>query len=111
MGLTRHITIPKTAAMNENLRDRDDALAPLLASGWQLVDGRDALSKRFAFATFVDAFGWMTRVALWAEKHDHHPEWFNVYATVDVTLCTHDVGGLSALDVELAKKMDELAAR
>ena len=75
-----------------------------------MVEGRDALMKRFLFANFVDAFGWMTRVALWAEKHDHHPEWFNVYATVDVILSTHDVGGLSALDVALATQMDELAA-
>jgi len=96
--------------MIEKLKDRDEALAPLLDAGWQMVEGRDALTKRYDFANFVAAFGWMTRVALWAEKWNHHPEWLNVYATVDVTLSTHDVGGLSELDLELAAKMDELAA-
>jgi 4a-hydroxytetrahydrobiopterin dehydratase len=77
--------------------------------GWTLVTGRNAMSKRFQFADFNAAFGWMTRVALVAEKIDHHPEWFNVYRTVDVTLSTHDAGGLTQLDVTLAKAMDRLA--
>jgi 4a-hydroxytetrahydrobiopterin dehydratase len=83
------------------------ALAAL--PGWQAVDGRDAIHKRFVFRDFSEAFGWMTRVALAAEKMGHHPEWFNVYKTVDVTLATHDAGGVTALDVTLAKAMDRMA--
>lgn len=99
--------------MAEKLVDamREDAVAALAAAGWTLVDGRDAVTKRFVFPDFIAAFGWMARAALVAEKLDHHPEWFNVYRTVDVTLSTHDVGGLSALDVKLANAMDALAAR
>ena len=70
--------------------------------------GRDAIRKTFVFKNFVEAFGWMTRAALWAEKWDHHPEWDNVYKTVNVVLTTHDVDGLSALDAKLARKMDSL---
>lgn len=88
---------------------RDAALAPLLATNWTLVDGRDAVQKRFVFADFTAAFAFMSHVALWAEKWDHHPEWFNVYKTVDITLSTHDVGGLSDLDIKLATKIDALA--
>jgi 4a-hydroxytetrahydrobiopterin dehydratase len=94
--------------MTEKLADRS-ALDPLLEAGWTLVEGRDAISKRFAFRDFSEAFGWMTRVALAAEKMDHHPEWFNVYKTVEVTLSTHDAGGLSELDIKLARRMDKLA--
>jgi 4a-hydroxytetrahydrobiopterin dehydratase len=75
-------------------------------AGWRAADGRDAVEKRFRFADFNAAFGWMTRVALMADKLDHHPEWSNVYATVDVLLATHDADGVTALDVELAKFMD-----
>lgn len=89
--------------------ERDTALAPLLAAGWQLVDGRDAIAKTYVFRNFIEAFGFMTRAALWAEKWNHHPEWSNVYKTVEVTLTSHDVDGLSARDVKLAKKMDTLA--
>ncbi len=89
---------------------RAAALAPLLAAGWLPVEGRDAIAKRFSFANFVEAFGWMTRVALWAEKWDHHPEWSNVYKTVEVTLTSHDAGGLTERDVKLAAKMDALFA-
>jgi 4a-hydroxytetrahydrobiopterin dehydratase len=88
---------------------RDSALARLGSSGWALVDGREAVTKRFVFADFTEAFAWMTRVALVAEKMDHHPEWFNVYKTVEVTLATHDVDGLSDLDVTLAGRMDDMA--
>ena len=94
--------------MTEKLTDRS-MLDPLLASGWELVEGRDALTRTYRFGSFVEAFGWMTRCALWAEKLNHHPEWSNVYATVTVTLTTHDAGGLSTLDVKLAQKMDALA--
>jgi 4a-hydroxytetrahydrobiopterin dehydratase len=83
------------------------ALARL--SGWAEVAGRDAIAKTFTFRDFNAAFGFMTRVALVAEKMDHHPEWFNVYKTVQVTLSTHDAGGVTALDVKLAEAMDKIA--
>lgn len=94
--------------MAAKLQDRA-ALAPLLANGWAEVEGRDAIEKEFVFRNFVEAFGWMTRVALVAEKMNHHPEWSNVYKTVQVTLTTHDAGGLSDLDVKLATIMDGAA--
>ena len=78
-------------------------------SGWKDVSGRDAITKTFVFADFNAAFGFMARVALLAEKLDHHPEWSNVYKTVDVTLSTHDAGGLTELDVKLAEAMDKIA--
>ncbi len=90
-----------------NDTEREAGLAEL--EGWNLVDGRDAMSKTFTFRNFNEAFGWMSRVALAAEKMDHHPEWFNVYKTVEVTLSTHSVGGLSSLDIKLAKMMDKMA--
>ena len=74
--------------------------------GWQTLPERDAIAKQFRFADFNAAFGWMTRVALMAEKLDHHPEWFNVYSRVDVVLATHDAGGVTELDVALAQFMD-----
>lgn len=95
--------------MADPLADRS-ALDPLFAAGWELQPDRDAIRKRFVFRNFVEAFGFMTRAALWAEKLDHHPEWSNVYKTVDVTLTTHDCDGLSDLDVKLAQKLDQLAA-
>ena len=78
-------------------------------TGWSEAQGRDAITKKFVFADFNAAFGFMTRAALVAEKMDHHPEWFNVYKTVEVTLSTHDAGGLTDLDVKLATTMNELA--
>jgi 4a-hydroxytetrahydrobiopterin dehydratase len=86
---------------------RKAALATL--DGWSEAEGRDAIRKKFVFKDFNAAFGFMTRAALVAEKLDHHPEWFNVYKTVEVTLSTHDAGGLTDLDVQLAKAMDALA--
>ncbi len=96
--------------MSEKLTvtERDTLIAPLLASGWTMVDGRDAILKTYVFANFVEAFGFMTKAALWAEKLNHHPEWSNVYKTVEVTLTTHDCDGLSALDAKLGAKMDRL---
>ncbi|QXT39787.1 4a-hydroxytetrahydrobiopterin dehydratase [Gymnodinialimonas ceratoperidinii] len=88
---------------------RDEALTDLREAGWAEVEGRDAIQKTFQFKNFTRAFGWMTQVAIVAEKMNHHPEWSNVYKTVEVTLATHDVDGLSPLDVELARKMDRLA--
>src|SRR5215469_10614042 len=84
------------------------ALAQL--SGWSAVEGRDAISKTFRFKDFNAAFGFMTRVALAAEKLDHHPEWFNVYDRVDITLTTHSAGGVSEMDVALARLIDAAAA-
>ncbi len=86
---------------------RSRALARL--KGWSEVKGRDAISKKFVFADFNEAFGFMARVALVAEKLDHHPGWSNVYKTVEVTLSTHDAGGLTELDVNLAEAMDKFA--
>lgn len=87
---------------------RQAALADL--AGWQLEPDRDAIRKQFRFADFNAAFGWMARVALMAEKLDHHPEWSNVYNRVEVVLSTHDAGGLTELDIELARFMDRIAA-
>jgi len=86
---------------------RKTALAKL--SGWSEVSGRDAITRKFVFKDFNEAFGFMTRAALVAEKMDHHPEWFNVYKTVEVTLSTHDAGGVTELDVKLAETMNKLA--
>ena len=86
--------------------ERDTALAALTETGWTLRDDRDAIQKTFKFKSFVEAWGWMSRMAIWAEKLNHHPEWFNVYNRVEVVLTTHDVDGLSELDVKLAGKMD-----
>lgn len=77
---------------------------------WTLADGRDALQRTFKFKDFSEAFGFMTRAALVAEQKNHHPEWFNVWNRVEVTLSTHDAGGLTHLDVELAEAMDRIAA-
>jgi 4a-hydroxytetrahydrobiopterin dehydratase len=78
--------------------------------GWREVEGRDAITRRFTFKDFNQAFGFMSRVALLAEKMDHHPEWFNVYRTVDVTLATHDAGGVTEKDIAMAKAMDSYSA-
>jgi 4a-hydroxytetrahydrobiopterin dehydratase len=86
---------------------RKSALARL--KGWSEVAGRDAITRTFVFKDFNEAFGFMARAALVAEKLDHHPEWSNVYKTVDVTLSTHDAGGLTELDVKLAEAMNKLA--
>ncbi|XP_060591419.1 pterin-4-alpha-carbinolamine dehydratase-like [Ruditapes philippinarum] len=82
--------------------ERSSKLEPLKTSGWTMVEGRDAIYKEFLFKDFNEAFGFMTRVALKADKMDHHPEWFNVYNKVQITLSTHDCGGLSERDVRLA---------
>lgn len=96
--------------MSELLSDatRGPLLQPLFATGWAMAEGRDAIVKTYEFSSFVEAFGWMTRAAIWAEKWGHHPEWSNVYNKVTVLLTTHDVGGLSSQDAKLARKMDGL---
>lgn len=86
---------------------RKQALQSL--SGWGDVAGREAIAKTFVFKDFNEAFGFMSRVALVAEKRDHHPEWRNIYKTVEVVLATHDAGGVTTLDIELAKTMNAIA--
>ena len=98
------LQIPKMALDSEQ---RKTLLEPLLAGGWSLdTSGRDAIKKEFKFKDFNQAFGFMARVAMKAEKMDHHPEWFNVYNRVDVLLSSHDVNGLSQRDINMAKAMD-----
>ena len=86
--------------------ERKAALQDL--ASWKLAEGRDAIQRSFKFKNFNEAWGFMNRVALYAEKLDHHPEWFNVYNRVDILLSTHDCGGLSERDVKLAKTIDKL---
>ena len=88
---------------------RKSALRDL--AGWTEVAGREAIARTFVFRDFSEAFGFMCRAALVAEKNDHHPEWRNVYKTVEVVLATHDAGGVTALDVELAKAMNAIATQ
>ncbi|XP_028668692.1 pterin-4-alpha-carbinolamine dehydratase 2-like [Erpetoichthys calabaricus] len=88
--------------------DREQFLLELKATGWSEVEDRDAIYKEFIFKNFNQAFGFMTRVALQSEKMDHHPEWFNVYNKVQITLTTHDCGGLSKKDVSLAKFINNI---
>ena len=88
---------------------REAALGEL--AGWAETPGREAITKTFVFKDFNEAFGFMSRVALVAEKRDHHPEWKNVYRTVEVVLATHDAGGVTALDIELAKAMNAIAGQ
>ncbi len=93
--------------MSEKLTGTDRLQGLEQLPHWQEVTGRDAIFRRFEFRNFNQAFGFMTRAALQAEKMNHHPEWFNVYRTVDVTLTTHDADGLTILDLKLAKFMDK----
>ncbi len=90
--------------MDEN--ERKVRLNPLLKSGWAMADGRDAITKSFRFKNFRKAFAWMTEMAMWAEKMDHHPEWYNVYNEMSVTLQTHVADGITQLDTDLARRMD-----
>ncbi|XP_063831286.1 probable pterin-4-alpha-carbinolamine dehydratase [Ostrinia nubilalis] len=87
--------------------ERDTQLQALLQAGWKLQSNRDAIEKEYQFKNFNEAFGFMTRVALLAEKMDHHPEWFNVYNKLQVTLSSHDVNGLSKRDLKMASFMDK----
>ena len=95
--------------MTEKLSDAERAQALDGLTGWAMVAGRDAIAKTFRFANFSEAFGFMARAALAAEKMNHHPEWRNVYNRVEVTLSTHDAGGLTERDIRLAAAMDRLA--
>uniref|UniRef100_A0AAF5DS93 4a-hydroxytetrahydrobiopterin dehydratase n=1 Tax=Strongyloides stercoralis TaxID=6248 RepID=A0AAF5DS93_STRER len=96
----------KTTRMALTADERNTLLMPLLENGWKMVNNRDAINKVITFKDFNKAFGFMRRVALMAEKMNHHPEWFNVYNKVDITLSTHDVGGLSNNDIKLATFID-----
>lgn len=97
--------------MTAKLDQTQRAAALKELAGWREEPSRDAIVKRFVFADFVEAFGFMAQVALVAERMDHHPEWSNVYKTVDVLLTTHDAGGLTMKDVELARAMEKFARR
>jgi 4a-hydroxytetrahydrobiopterin dehydratase len=95
--------------MVERLKPEDRAAGLNALPDWHLCEGREAISKSFKFRDFKEAFGFMTQVALAAEKMNHHPEWSNVYRSVDITLSTHDVGGLSVLDLKLAEAINRIA--
>jgi len=95
--------------MVDKLTGQKRAAALAQLTGWEEVPGRDAIKKSFQFTDFNEAFGFMTRIAMYAEKTDHHPEWFNVYRTVEVVLTTHDAGGVSENDVAMAKFMNDAA--
>ena len=98
------------AISRAKLTDAEIASALAGLPGWSLVPGRSAITKSLKFADFNAAFGFMARVALSAEKLDHHPEWLNVYSRVDITLSTHDAGGVTALDIKLASLIEQYAA-
>ncbi|XP_040907721.1 pterin-4-alpha-carbinolamine dehydratase 2-like [Toxotes jaculatrix] len=89
--------------------EREDLVMELRSTGWMEVEDRDAIFKELHFKTFNQAFGFMSRVALQAEKMNHHPEWFNVYNKVQITLTTHDCGGLSKRDIKMAKFIDKIS--
>ncbi len=94
--------------MVEKLSAAERARLPQELPDWQLVAGRDAITRRFHFKDFAEAWGFMARVALLAEAQDHHPEWFNVWNRVEITLSTHDAGGLSERDIRLAHAIDQI---
>lgn len=96
--------------MPKRLSDEERTAALQRLDGWTLVSGREAIARTFKFADFNAAFGFMTRAALVAERMDHHPEWFNVWNRVDVTLATHSANGLTQLDMDLAAAMSRIAA-
>ena len=87
-----------------SIKDKTTALKKL--KGWKTIKNRNAITKQFVFDDFISAFEWMTSIAIYAEQKNHHPEWFNVYNKVNVVLTTHDTGGVSLLDIDLAKKME-----
>src|SRR5579863_7577708 len=104
-------TTRKEAIVVERLTAEARKAALKELSGWKEVAGRDAIERTFVFKDFNEAFGFMTRAALVAEKSDHHPEWRNVYKTVEVVLSTHDAGGVTQRDIELARAMNAIAAQ
>ncbi|MGE0419704.1 MAG: 4a-hydroxytetrahydrobiopterin dehydratase [Acetobacteraceae bacterium] len=96
--------------MVKGLTESERASLSSVLPHWSMVEGRDAIRREFRFRDFNEAWGFMARVALLAEQQDHHPEWFNVWATVRIDLTTHDAGGLSARDIRLARAIDALIA-
>jgi 4a-hydroxytetrahydrobiopterin dehydratase len=96
--------------MIEKLNDEERAVALTTLPEWATVAEPDGISRAFSFSNFVEAFGFMTKVALLAEKADHHPEWSNVYGRVEIMLTTHDAGGLSQRDIDLATSINAMAA-
>ena len=102
-------TSPQAKRIKLDDSERTEKLEPLFSAGWKMVEGRDAIEKKFQFKDFNQAFGFMTRIALKADKMDHHPEWFNVYNNVNITLSTHECQGLSNRDITLAKFIEEAA--
>ncbi|XP_012506804.1 PREDICTED: pterin-4-alpha-carbinolamine dehydratase 2 [Propithecus coquereli] len=106
---------PRLAAMSADAHqltaeERKQIILDLTGAGWSVSSDRDAIYKEFSFKNFNQAFGFMSRVALQAEKMNHHPEWFNVYNKVQITLTSHDYGGLTKKDVKLAKFIEKAAA-
>ena len=97
--------------MAEKLESKERNKILKTLKDWKKPRGRDSIEKNYIFKDFTSAFSWMTRIALIAEKMDHHPEWFNVYNRVNVTLSTHDAGGITELDIKLAKEMDKTAKK
>jgi 4a-hydroxytetrahydrobiopterin dehydratase len=95
--------------MNERLHGQTRIKSLKDLPDWKDAEGRDAIEKRFQFKNFRQAWGFMTQVGLVAEKMDHHPEWSNVYGRVDITLTTHSAQGVTSLDIELARKIEEIA--
>lgn len=95
--------------MKLSASQRRELFEPLLGNGWSMTPDRDAIQKTYKFRNFIDAIGFMTKAAIWAEKLNHHPEWSNTYGKVTVVLTTHDVDGLTEVDAKLAAKMDALA--
>merc|ERR1711953_1481206 len=107
-GFSTSRTIYRKMVSKLTPAERETQLSPLFSKGWTMVKERDAIYKEFLFKDFNQAFGFMTRVALKADKVDHHPEWFNVYNKVQITLATHDCGGLSTRDVNMANFIESL---
>ena len=95
--------------MNKKINENN--LKPLIEAGWKILSDRNAVSKTYKFKSFIEAFSFMTSAAIFAEKLNHHPEWFNVYSRVDVVLTTHDLDAISELDIKLAAQMDKFSAK
>ena len=91
-----------------NNEEKKNFISEQTKNGWKYIEENDSIYKKFEFKNFVDAFSWMTKVALFAEKINHHPEWFNVYNKLVIDLMTHDVGGISQNDINLAKYLDKI---
>ena len=94
-----------------NKKVNENNLKPLIEAGWKILSDRNAVSKTYKFKSFIEAFSFMTSAAIFAEKLNHHPEWFNVYSRVDVVLTTHDLDAISELYIKLAAQMDKFSAK